>query len=385
MRIALAYPDVGETTSLGRETLLIAKTLGDAGIEVHTYQRPGPDRDGMIQHPVGGAAPVTSRVGGAIALGRWAGAASRAISRDRARYDVVCAVGTAEWEHDLVRVHAVIRAEQRRWPTRGGRRFRAARSRAALAPLLRPQIAVERAIQRRQFQPTRFRRALAVTQEVADDLTDQFGTDPSLIDVIPCLIDYDRFAAVTKGREELAISPRRELLFVGNDFGRKGLAVAIDALNELAPDVQLVVVGGDDPEPFRRQAAKLGLLERVDFKGATTSPETFFADAAALVLPTTEDVWGMVLVEAMAAGVPVIASSSAGANEFVKDSRAGIVTDDLDPRTLARAVEQVLVDPSRAAAMGAAGRRAAAAFNRASIDGLVRAFEPPNATAGADG
>jgi phosphatidylinositol alpha-1,6-mannosyltransferase len=83
----------------------------------------------------------------------------------------------------------------------------------------------------------------------------------------------------------------------------------------------------------------------------------------------------MVLVEAMAAGVPAITSNTAGANAFVTDAGAGIVIDDLHPRTLARAVEQVLVDPAAAAAMGAAGRRAAATFHRATVDALTRAFE----------
>jgi glycosyltransferase involved in cell wall biosynthesis len=373
MRLVLAQPDLRETTNLGRETLLIAAALEQAGAEVHVYQRPGPPRATLVQHWIGTAdtAP-TSRLGSALALGRWARDATRAIRRDRRRGDVVCAIGTAAWEHDLVRVHAVIRSEQQRWPLRGGTRFRAARTRAAVAPLVRPQVAVERAIQRLQFGPSRHASALAVTQEVADDLVRDLQVDPSRIEVIPCLIDYERFAAVADRAPEDA---SRNLLFLGNDFGRKGLAPAIRALTELPAQLRLVVVGGGDPVPYRRLATDLGVVDRVDFMGATTKPEQFFADAVALVAPTAEDVWGMALIEAMAAGVPVISSGVAGAGPFVEQAGAGIVLEGTDPRSVARAIERVAGDPAQAAAMGAAGRRAAADLHRSSVAAIVRAFE----------
>jgi UDP-glucose:(heptosyl)LPS alpha-1,3-glucosyltransferase len=381
VRLKLAQPDLGETTNLGRETLLIAAALQDAGAEVHVYQRPGPPRATVVQHWVGtaGVAPP-GRLGGALALARWAREATSAIRRERRPGDVVCAIGTAVWEHDLVRVHAVVRAEQQRWPLRGGVRFRAARTRAAVAPIVRPQVAVERGIQRLQFRPGRYATALAVTQEVADDLVRDLKVDPARIEVIACLIDHARFAAVPD--RDPGLTPSRKLLFVGNDFGRKGLSPAIRALPETSPDVRLVVVGGGDPVPYQRLARDLGVLDRVEFIGATTTPERFFDDALALVAPTAEDVWGMALIEAMAAGVPVISSDIAGAGSFVEQAGAGIVVDRSDPRGVARAVDRLAGDPSLAASMGAAGRRAAADLHRSTVDALVRAFERTASTGG---
>jgi glycosyltransferase involved in cell wall biosynthesis len=375
MQIALAYPDPVETTSLGRETVLIAETLRGHGADVHLYQRPGPARPGVVQHTVGQALAPTSRLRGAVALGRWAGAASGAIRRDRPQYDIVCVVGSAGWEHDLVRVHAVIRAEQHRWPERGGRDARAARARAALAPVLRPHIAVERSIQRLQFRPGRFTQALAVTDEVAEDLVQVLHVDSARIEVIPCLIDYEKFAAVPD-RARIDEGSPQTLLFIGNDFARKGLASAIRALPELRSDLRLVVVGGDDPAPFRRLAVELGVADRVEFAGATTTPERFYAHATALLAPTTEDVWGMALVEAMTAGVPVIASSAAGAGPLVEQAGAGILIDVADIAGLVRAIERIVDDPVAAAAMGDAGRRTAAAFQQSATNALARAFEP---------
>jgi UDP-glucose:(heptosyl)LPS alpha-1,3-glucosyltransferase len=313
-------------------------------------------------------------VRGAIALGHWVTAATRAIGRDRAHYDVTCAIGTAGWGHDLVRAHAVVRAEQRRWPERGGRTMRAAQARATLAPVLRPQVAVERSIQRLQFRPGHFDRALAVTDEVAEDLVDVLGVDPERIDIIPCLIDYEKFAAVADGGASEG-GNARPLLFVGNDFARKGLESCIRALPGIRDNLRLLVVGGDDADPYRRLAGDLGVAHRVDFAGATSTPERYYAQASVLLAPTAEDVWGMALVEAMAAGLPVVASRAAGAGPFVADAGAGIVVDVGDVRGLVGAIDRIFDDPAAAAAMGAAGRRAAGAFHRSSTDALVRAFE----------
>jgi UDP-glucose:(heptosyl)LPS alpha-1,3-glucosyltransferase len=314
-------------------------------------------------------------VRGAAALARWAGAASRAIRRDRAQYDIACVIGSAGWEHDLVRVHAVIRAEQQRWPERGGRDARAARTRATLAPLLRPHVAVERSIQRLQFRPGRYTQALAVTDEVAEDLVQVLHVDPTRIEVIACLIDYEKFAAVSDTPRVDDAASTQSLLFIGNDFARKGLGPAIRALPAVRGDLRLVVVGGDDTAPFRRLAAELGVADRVEFAGATKTPERFYEHATVLLAPTTEDVWGMALVEAMAAGVPVIASSAAGAAPFVERAGAGIVVDVADSAALVRAIERIVDDPATAAAMGRCGRRAAATFHRSATSALIRAFE----------
>jgi glycosyltransferase involved in cell wall biosynthesis len=377
VRVALAYPDLVETTSLGRETLLIASILDLHGAEVHLYQRPGAPRAGYVQHAVGHETASSTRVGGAAALGQWAWEAHRAIRRNRSGHDVVCAVGTATWEHDLVRVHAVVRAEQKRWPERGGRGVRAARMRAALAPALRPHVGVERAIQRAQFRRGLATGALAVTDEVADDLVGLLNVDSRHIEVIPCLIDHEKFAAVARhpGTSEGTAAASR-LLFIGNDFSRKGLASAIRAMPLVAGHLRLVVVGGDDPGPYRQLASNLGVAERIEFVGSTATPERFYERAAMLLAPTSEDVWGMALVEAMAAGVPVIASRAAGAAPFVERAGAGIVVDlDDDSRSLARAVTRVVEDRPAAAAMSDAGRSAAAAYHRSACAALIRAFE----------
>jgi UDP-glucose:(heptosyl)LPS alpha-1,3-glucosyltransferase len=244
-----------------------------------------------------------------------------------------------------------------------------------LAPALRPHIAVERSIQRLQFRPGRFTRALAVTDEVAEDLVQVLHLDPARIEVIPCLIDYEKFAAAPD-TARVDESSAHALLFIGNDFARKGLASAIRALPELRTDLRLVVVGGDDPAPFRRLAVELGVADRVEFAGATTTPERFYEQATVLLAPTTEDVWGMALVEAMAAGVPTIASSAAGAGPLVEQAGAGIVIDVADIAGLVRAIERIVDDPLTAAAMGDAGRRTAAAFHRSATNALIRAFEP---------
>ena len=111
------------------------------------------------------------------------------------------------------------------------------------------------------------------------------------------------------------------------------------------------------------------------FAGPSNAPEQWLADALALVLPTSEDVWGMVLHEAMAAGVPVITSAAAGAGPLIADAGAGIVVPSDDPRDVAAAVESLLQSPDRAAETGARGRVLAERLNRTGEVAIVRAFE----------
>jgi hypothetical protein len=107
------------------------------------------------------------------------------VRRDRHRYDIVDVRQTAALEGDVLQVHGVIVALQRRWSTEAGGTFRAARIRGGIAPLVRPQITVDRVIQRAQLRRRRFRRVIAVTQQVRDEVVAAHGVPQELIDVIP--------------------------------------------------------------------------------------------------------------------------------------------------------------------------------------------------------
>jgi glycosyltransferase involved in cell wall biosynthesis len=379
MRVALVYEHFTLRDSLGRDRVLLARALVERGAEVHCYCNPDTRADltGVQFHDVRPLLRSGSRIGTAVEYGSFAARATRSVRRDRARYDLVDVAGTTAWEHDVVRVHAVQKAEQRRWPERGGRAYPAARVRVLLSPLTRPKLAIARAVERLQFRPGRFKLAVAVTDEVGDDLRRVLHVPAERIEVVPPPVETDRFAHTDGSlRRRARVEPDAPLaLFLGHDFERKGLSTAIEALAGV-DGLQLVVVGDGDRSPYQREATRLGLERRIHFLGGTDGPERLLGDADLLVLPTWEDPWGMVVIEAMAAGVPVVVSETAGAARIVEEAGAGIVVPAGSSDALARALAELTADRERAGRLGERGRAAAERFGlQAFGDAVYAAYE----------
>lgn len=368
MKVALVYQSFGLHESLERQRVLLARALVGAGVEVHFYGNVDPHTakiPGVTTH----ALLPRVRGGPAYALawtyGRLAAAATTALRRERDHFDIIDVAGTTAWEHDVLRVHAVTVAEQRRWPARGGRTYAAAGLRARIAPIRYPKIAVARSIERLQYRPGRFALALAVTDEVRRDLLKVHGVSEDRIEVQPNPVDIQSFRTARRGslRDAIGIGDDVPLaLFVGHGFQRKGLADAIAALAGLDDRTHLAVVGGGDADPYSKLALELGTRDRVHFVGATETPEAYFRDADIFVLPTHEDVWGNTVVEAMAAGLPVVTTDAAGASSLVEESGAGLVVPAGSVRSLSEAVARVIGDPALSREMASRGKAAAVQY-----------------------
>jgi UDP-glucose:(heptosyl)LPS alpha-1,3-glucosyltransferase len=381
VRVALVYEEFRLDRSLARDRVLIARALRDRGLEVHVYCNPaerGAEADGVVFHDVVPLPRAPTRFGRALEYGSFAVAATRRLRAERSRYDVVDVAGTTAWEHDVIRAHAVQKAEQRRWPQRGGRGYRLPRVRASLTPMTQPRIALAQAIERLQYRPGHFKRVLAVTEGVKADLQKVHGIDPELIEVVAYPVETNRFAGAERGllRRQLRLgSDDKVALFVGHDYERKGLSEAIGGVARADDNVILVVVGEADPTRYKSAAVELGIGDRVHFVGATGTPEAYLGDADVLLLPTREDVWGVTVVEAMAAGIPVIVSDVAGAAEVIRNAQAGLVIEGSSPE-VGNALRIVLSDRDRARAMGDRGRTAAARFDVVRIaDEVAAAYE----------
>jgi UDP-glucose:(heptosyl)LPS alpha-1,3-glucosyltransferase len=142
-------------------------------------------------------------------------------------------------------------------------------------------------------------------------------------------------------------------LFVANDYMRKGLDTLLQALRELAPEVQLAVVGHPTQIPrYRQQVELLGLAGRVHFLGSLNDLSLAYDAADCLVHPTLEDSFGMVVLEAMAYGLPVVVSGPAhcGISQELQDGRqALLLVDPRDAHVLAERLRSVLDMPELAA------------------------------------
>jgi glycosyltransferase involved in cell wall biosynthesis len=368
VRVALVYQSFGLSESLERQRVLLARALVEAGVEVHFYgnvDHGTADVPGVVTHPLLPHVRRTSAFAQAWTYGRLAATATKTLRRDRDQYDIIDVAGTTAWEHDVLRVHAVTVAEQRRWPIRGGRTFRAAGLRARVAPIRYPKIAVARSIERLQYRPGRFALALAVTDEVRQDLIDVHGVTGERIEVQPNPVDTHSLRTAQRGwlRDAIGVGDDVPLaLFVGHGFERKGLADAIAALSGLSDVTHLAVVGGDDARPYSKLALELGVRDRVHFVGPTETPEMCFRDADLFVLPTHEDVWANTLIEAMAAGLPVVTTDAAGASSLVEKAGAGLVVAAGRVRPLREAMARVMTDARLGQEMARRGEAAAAQF-----------------------
>ena len=371
LRVALVYRNFSLSGSLERDTVLLAQGLAKLGVEVHCYCNPEArtiEPAGIRFHDVRPVLQSRSRVGYAVECGSFALAATAAVRRDRRGYDIVDVCGSSAWEQDVVTVHAVTKADRWRWAEEAAGVYGVPHLRARLAPAFRPQIAVVEAIERRQIRRRRFRRLIAVTPAIRDDLLRIHGVEPDVVDVIPPPVDVAPFLP-TAGREQearqsLGIRPGdHAILFVGHDFERKGLGEAIAAVSALPAETHLIVVGGGDEARFQRVAERLGVAGRVHFVGRTENPASFYRAADSFVLPTRHDPWGIPLIEAMAAGLPIVTAAAAGAAEVVRRAGTGLVLEDASARPLREALDSLLHDAGLRAAMAERGPAAAAPFD----------------------
>ena len=383
-RVAIVQRDVNLLGSLERDAFLLARELVELGLDVHVYCAPETRAplDGATFHDVRPALRSDSRAGRAILVGSFAAAATRAVRRDQAvrPYDVVDVNGVAGWEHDVVRLHEVVHAAQRRYPREFRSSGRLMTARAFAAPLLRPELAVRRAIQRLQFRPGAYTGVVAVSEDVARDGVERFGIPPGRIAVVPPAADV-RPATPGVGRlvrARLGVSEEAPLLlFVGHAFSRKGLPQAIEALAGLPPATSLAVVGdGNGERPAAELlAARAGVADRVHFVGAD-DPCDYYDAADLLVLPTAHEPWGIPVVEAMASGLPVVTTSAAGSAGEVERADAGLVLDPERRDQLQDALAALIADGGRRQGMGERGRRAAEGFTaRARAEATLAAYE----------
>ncbi len=156
------------------------------------------------------------------------------------------------------------------------------------------------------------------------------------------------------------------LLFVGNDYRKKGLGTLLQTLDGLPDTMMLAVVGNPAQIPeFRRQAESLGVDRRVFFLGSLQDVRTAYRAADVLVHPTLEDTFAMVVLEAMAHGLPVLVSGPAycGISGLLSDGINALLLD--DPRNTQRLgglVGQLGADPELRRQLGAQARMFASRY-----------------------
>ncbi|WP_049579815.1 glycosyltransferase [Streptomyces sp. SBT349] len=207
-------------------------------------------------------------------------------------------------------------------------------------------------------------RTVATCRDEVDELT-SLGLPPERISVVPCGVDPELFTPAGPADPRGALPYR--LLQLGRLVPRKGAEVSLAALAKI-PDAELVIAGGPppagldaDPEVrrLRETARTLGVGDRVRFTGGVCRDQVpaLLRGSDLVLCPADYEPFGIVPLEAMACGVPVVASAVGGQRDTVADPGTGRLVPPGDPAALADAVAALLASPEERAARGAAGRR----------------------------
>ena len=206
-------------------------------------------------------------------------------------------------------------------------------------------------------------RVIAVSAQMREDILAHFDADPRKVVVIHNGIDPDRFVR-TEARdqlERLGVKPPY-VLFVGRITDQKGIFHLLDAARQLPPGVQIVLCASapDTPEIEERLRKAVPTHPNVKWINEMVPVPVvaqLYSHAAVFACPSVYEPFGLINLEAMACETAVVASAVGGILEVVEDGKTGLLVPPGRPDELATALKQLLADPSRARAMGKAGRK----------------------------
>jgi glycosyltransferase involved in cell wall biosynthesis len=224
-------------------------------------------------------------------------------------------------------------------------------------------------------------RLIAVSEGVRREAI-QGGLHQDQVVTVYSGIDLERARAAGDGkrvRREYGISPQTLVIgSVANIAPVKGYEVLIRAVakaRQEVPDLSCLSLGADDHglrERLERLGESLGLNGRLHFVGFQEDVLPYLDVMDLFVLASVEEGFGIVLLEAMSVGKPVVATAVAGPLEIVEDGLSGLLVPPRDPEALSKALVELLKDPRRRASMGKRGReRVEALF---SLDSQMRSL-----------
>lgn len=225
------------------------------------------------------------------------------------------------------------------------------------------------------YRPSRTRHLAAVSEGIRRELREYFPSMEGAVSVIPNAADREVFAPDERARRDVRARLALEAgalvaLFVGGDWERKGLRHVMDAVARQA-EWHLVVVGQGDVGRFRRLAAEAGAEARVRFAGGSKRTAPYYACADAFVLPTAYEAFPLVILEAAAAGLPLLASRVNGIEDILVHGENGWFVE-TDAGDIGARLRELGADADRRRAMGRAAREASARFT---WDGVVEAYD----------
>ena len=320
MKIALVRKNFSPKGGGGeRYSVDLARALRDFGHEVHVFASSYESLNGVACHSV--AVPLKP-----FGLQSMVFARNARLALNRSEFDIVNGLSQI-YPQDVYRMGDGI---HKHWlAVHSGNTF--TRLYNTISPRHRLILNIERKI----FTPGNYKRIVAISNLCKQHAITYYNVPSNLIDVIYCGVNFDIFNSSVRNegellRKNLGIDSKAiVVLFVGMNFARKGLASLLRAASQLRDKekYRILIVGKGNITRFRKLAQELGLDGISMFCGFQDAMPSFYGCADVFVLPSYYEPLGNACLEAMACGLPVIATRETGASELIAPGSSGFIMD----------------------------------------------------------
>lgn len=205
-------------------------------------------------------------------------------------------------------------------------------------------------------------RIIAISSEMKTQLSTRYGIDESVLTHVPHGVDTDRYRPRSQRHHAVSRDPLT-LLFVGRLISRKGVDLAVEAVAAAdRDDIELLIAGNGRLEDEIRDLARArGIDDQIQLLGYVPDDQlpVLYSSADVTLFTSNYEGFGLVFLESLAAGTPVVGAPVGGFPDLVTDGQEGLIVD-RTPQALAGAIEGLADAPERATEMGQRGRELAA-------------------------
>jgi len=226
------------------------------------------------------------------------------------------------------------------------------------------------------------RHIIAPTEREKEALISYYGASPQKIGVIPCGVNLELFRPLDRemAKRELGFSDEKIVLFVGRLEPLKGLDKLLESIPYLRGEQKprLLIVGGDESSRYEEErllemSRNLGIEDSVTFSGSIKQERLpyFYSAADVCVIPSFYESFGLVALESLACGTPVVSTDVGDAGKIVRCGETGYVVEDNNPEKLAEKMDLLLAKPGRDMNTALSIRASVSGFDWSNIAELV--------------